>query len=227
MLRAALFDIDGTLVDTVDMHAEAWRRALLKWGKDVPFEEVRGQIGKGGDQLLKVFLSKAEIERHGDELEAYRGDLYQREYLPKARCFPKVRELFERLRADGVRIALASSCKEEELEVYLSLCKIEDLVEEATTGDDAERTKPHPDIFEVALSGLGDVEPADALAIGDSPYDAIAAGKMGVRTIGVLCGGFPATELLSAGCRAVFGSPADLLERYDEWATPPGARGAA
>ena len=228
MIRAALFDIDGTLVDTVDLHAEAWQKSFAQWGKEVAFEDVRSQIGKGGDQLLPAFFSKEEIARFGDELSEWRAKLYQREYLPRAQAFPRVRELFERLRGDGARIALASSCKEEELDTYKALCRIEDLVHEATTGDDAERTKPHPDIFEVALAGLGDVEVRDALVIGDSPYDAIAAGKLGLRTIGVLCGGFPLADLLEAGCVAVYGSPADLLARYREWTGKTGrGRGAA
>lgn len=228
MIRAVLFDIDGTLVDTVDLHAEAWQKAMARWGKEVEFADVRSQIGKGGDQLLPAFFSKQELERFGEKLEAWRSELYLREYLPRAQCFPKVRELFERLRDDGVRLALASSCKEQELDTYKSLCRIEDLVEEATTSADAERTKPHPDIFEAALEGLDGVRAHEALVIGDSPYDAIAADKIGLRTIGVLCGGFPLAELLEAGCVAIYGSPADLLARYTEWtAKKRSDRGAA
>lgn len=218
MLKAVLFDIDGTLVDTVDMHAETWRRAFSHFGKEVAFEDVRSQIGKGGDQLMPVFMSKAEVEESGKDLEKWRADLYLREYLPRAKAFPKVRELFERLRADGVRLALASSCKEKELQTYKALCRIEDLIEEATTSEDAERTKPHPDVFEAALAGLGNVSTHEVLVVGDSPYDAMAARKIEIEAVGVLCGGFPAAELTEAGYRAVYGAPADLLERYDEWA---------
>ncbi len=220
VLSAVLFDIDGTLVDTVDMHAEAWQRAFAEFGKQVAFADVRSQIGKGGDQLLPVFLTEAEREGFGERLEKWRADLYLREYLPRAQAFPKVRELFERLRADGVKLALASSCKEQELDTYKALCRIEDLIEEATTSKDAERTKPHPDVFEAALEGLGEVPARDVLVVGDSPYDAMAAKKIHLGAIGVLCGGFPASELLEAGYRAVYGAPADLLERYDEWARP-------
>jgi HAD superfamily hydrolase (TIGR01549 family) len=220
VLRAVLFDIDGTLVDTVDMHAEAWQRAFAHFGKEVAFADVRGQIGKGGDQLMPVFLTKAEVDELGEKLEKWRGDLYLREYLPRAQAFPKVRELFERLRGDGVKLALASSCKEQELDTYKALCRIEDLIEEATTSEDAERTKPHPDVFEAALAGLGKVPARDVLVVGDSPYDAMAAKKIDLGAIGVLCGGFPAAELLKSGYTAVYGAPADLLERYEEWAKP-------
>src|SRR2546421_12732086 len=121
MIRAIIFDIDGTLVDSVDLHARAWAAAFEHFGKKIPFEEVHHQIGKGGDQLMPVFFSKEELDEFGEELEKYRGDLYKREYLPRARPFPQVRELFERIRDDGKRIALASSAKEEELKVYKKL----------------------------------------------------------------------------------------------------------
>src|SRR5919202_6787069 len=128
MLKAVIFDIDGTLVDSVDLHAKAWQEAFRHFGREVPYEQVRHQIGKGGDQLMPVFFSKEELERFGEELEKFRGDLYKREYLPRVRAFPKVRELFERVKADGKRIALASSAKEEELKVYKKIAQIEDLV---------------------------------------------------------------------------------------------------
>src|SRR5215210_7871 len=114
MIKAVIFDIDGTLVDSVDLHAQAWKEAFKHFGRDVPFEQVRHQIGKGGDQLMPVFFSKEELERFGDEMEEYRGEIYKRDYLPRVRAFPEVRELFQRIRQDGKRIALASSAKEEE-----------------------------------------------------------------------------------------------------------------
>ena len=216
MIKAILFDVDGTLVDTVDLHASAWQEAFRRFGKDVPFDEIRGQIGKGGDQLIPVFFTRKEVARFGEDLESFRSKLYQRKYLPTATAFPRVRDLFERLLEDGIRIALASSCKEEELETYEALAHIEDLVEVATTAEDAERTKPHADIFQAALEKLGDVAPHEALVVGDSPYDATAADKLGLVTIGLLCGGFQMSELVDAGCIAIYGSPADLLTRYAE-----------
>src|SRR5262249_16644609 len=136
-------------------------------------------------------------------------------YLPKVRPFPKVRELFERLLADGKRIALASSAKAEELEKYKEIAGIADLIHAETSSDGAERSKPHPDIFEAALARLKDIPPAEVVVVGDTPYDAQAAGKIGLRTVGVLCGGFPETELREAGCLAIYRDPADLLAHYD------------
>ena len=107
MLRAAVFDVDGTLVDTVDLHARAWQDAFRKWGKDVDFVEVRSQIGKGGDQILPMFFSPEEIRSFGKEMSEWRGEHFKSVYLPQAKSFPKTRELFSALRDSGVKLALA------------------------------------------------------------------------------------------------------------------------
>jgi len=215
--QAVLFDVDGTLIDSVDLHARAWQDAFAHFGKRITFEEVRAQIGKGGDQLMPVFLSQDELARIGRELERYRAELYQREYLKRVRPSPGVRELFEELLRRGVRIALASSAKSEELELYKKLCRIDDLVQAETSADDAERSKPHPDIFQAALKRLGkDVELRRTFVVGDSPWDAIAAHRLGVRAIGVLCGGFAEADLRRAGCIAIYRDPEDLRMRLDQ-----------
>ena len=216
MITAVIFDIDGTLVDSVDLHAEAWQVALERFGKKVSFPEVRRQIGKGGDQLLPVFLSAREMEKFGDELEQYRSKLFKKEYLARVTAFPGVRQLFERIRQDQKRIALASSAKGDELKTYKTIAGIDDLIEAETSSDDAERSKPYPDIFEAALAELGDVAPDRILVIGDTPYDAQAAGKANLRTVGLMCGGWNEEELRQAGCIAIYRDPADLLSRYDD-----------
>jgi HAD superfamily hydrolase (TIGR01509 family) len=216
VLKAVIFDIDGTLVDSVDFHAKSWQEAFRRFGREVPFEEVRHQIGKGGDQLMPVFFSREELDAIGKPMEEARGEIYKGQYLPRVRAFPRVRALFERLKADGKRIVLASSAKQDELEAYKKLAEIEDLVEGETSKDDVERSKPHPDIFQGALGKLDGVEPGEAIVVGDTPYDAEAAAKAGLRTIGVLCGGFPEAELRAAGCGAIYRDPADLLAHYDE-----------
>src|ERR1700761_6320739 len=151
MITAAIFDVDGTLVDSVDVHARAWVEAFEEFGRQIPFEEMRHEIGKGADQLVPDFLSAEEIERFGKALEKERTLIFQARYLSKIRSFPKTRELFQRIRADGKRIALASSAKEDELQVYKDAANISDLIEEATAKEDAAHSKPHPDIFEAAL----------------------------------------------------------------------------
>jgi len=214
-IRAAIFDVDGTLIDSNDLHIEAWREAFRRYGKDLGYDEIHAQMGKGGDQLMPVFLSRHEIDKFGEDLEHMRGDLFIRNYLPRAQPFPGVRALFERLSADGIRIALASSAKEEELLHHMKTLKIEDLLEGATSADDAEHSKPSPDIFVAALGRLKGVSSEEAIVVGDTPYDAEAAAKAGMRTVGVLSGGFSAERLRRQGVIAVYGDIEDLLKRYD------------
>lgn len=216
MLRAAIFDVDGTLVDSVDLHAKCWQEAFARFGFQLPFQKIRSQIGKGGDQLLPYFLKPQELEEHGEALDGLRSELFREEYLEQVKPFPKVRELFERIRADGRRIALASSGKAEEIEHYVKLCNIDDVVDIRTTSDDSEKSKPHPDIFQAAMDKLGIEAPREAVVIGDSPFDAEAAGRVSIPTIAVLCGGFSTDDLKKAGARWFFKHPAELLARYDE-----------
>jgi HAD superfamily hydrolase (TIGR01549 family) len=216
MIKAVIFDIDGTLVDSVDLHAQAWKEAFKHFGKDIPYQQVRHQIGKGGDQLMPVFFSREELEAFGEEMEEYRGKLFKRDYLPRVRAFPMVRDLFLKIKGDGKRLLLASSAKEEELAAYKKIAHIEDLIEGETSADDADKSKPHPDIFKAALDQLEDTSADEAIVIGDTPYDAEAASKLRLRTIGVRCGGFPDQELLAAGAIAIYDGPEDLLARYDE-----------
>ncbi|HWB61636.1 MAG TPA: HAD family hydrolase [Chthoniobacteraceae bacterium] len=213
--KAVLFDVDGTLVDSVDYHAEAWQHTLEHFGYPQPFEAVRAQIGKGGDQLLPVFLPKDEIEKHGKEIEKYRRTLFQQYFFHRVRPFPGVRPLFERLMGDGWVPALASSAKEDELHRYKEICRISDLLKTETTSEDVEQSKPHPDIFRAAMKRLGNVRPRDCVVIGDSPYDAQAARKAKIRAVGFLCGGFEEEKLRAAGCEEIYKHPADLLEQYE------------
>jgi HAD superfamily hydrolase (TIGR01549 family) len=215
MPTSIIFDIDGTLVDSVDLHAEAWREAFRHFGFDIPFARVWEQIGKGSDQLIPALLPADAVKDKGKEIDKYRGKLFKRDYLPRVRAFPKVRELFERIWEDGKRIALASSAKEDELDTYIRLANVGDLIEAATSSGDAEKSKPHPDIFNAALDRLGKPDPADVVVVGDTPYDSEAAAKAGMRTVGVLGGGWPAETLRSVGCVAVYAGPADLLRNYD------------
>jgi HAD superfamily hydrolase (TIGR01509 family) len=222
MARAIIFDVDGTLVDTVDLHAASWAETLRRYGRAVTHDEVRRQIGKGGDQLMPVFLPKEVVERQGEEIEAARKDLFMREYIGQARAFPGVADLFRRIRAAGQRIVLASSAKGDELERYKEIAGIADLVDAATSADDAERSKPHPDIFQAALGRLAPIGAAEAVVVGDTPWDAEAAGKAGLRCVGVLCGGFPAEDLRAAGCIALYRDPAELLAEYERSPLAPG-----
>jgi HAD superfamily hydrolase (TIGR01549 family) len=215
MVRAVVFDIDGTLVDSVALHAEAWRLAFEHFGVHVTQHDVAKQIGKGGDQLMPVFLSREQLERFGEELTAYRAQLWKTQFLSRVRAFSGVRALATRLRDSGTKVVLASSAHGDEIETYKRVADIADLVESQTSADDADRSKPHPDIFVAALEKAG-ISARDAVVVGDSPYDAEAAAKIGLRTIGVLSGGFGEGELRAAGCAALYRDVADLLEHFDE-----------
>src|ERR1700761_4756359 len=166
---------------------------MVKFIHDVTLEQVRSQIGKGGDKLIPVFLSADEQRYHGKELEEWRGRRFKTHYLPLVRPFSAVPDLLRRLRHAGLRIAVASSAKRDELDNYLEIGDIGDMVDATTSSEDADESKPAPDVFEIILKKLR-IPGADAVAIGDTPYDAIAAGKAGGAAVCGLCGGFPGTR---------------------------------
>ena len=214
MVEAILCDIDGTLVDSNHLHAKAWQDAFAAMGIDISFEEALSQIGKGGDQLVPVFVPEYKIEAVQEPLEAYRKFVFQTDYLHEVKPFPKVREFLLYLKDAGIRLSLASSASKEDLKTYKKIANMDDLIEESSSSDDAKRSKPHPDIFSATLEKLG-VPAEKAIALGDTPYDAQAAGKCGLRTIGLTCGGWAAEELKKAGCVEVYRDVADLLEHFD------------
>ncbi|MGV2828481.1 HAD family hydrolase [Myxosarcina sp. GI1(2024)] len=216
MIKAIIFDLDGTLVDSVDLHAQAWVEAFKQYGYDFSFETLRQQIGKGSEYIIGELLSQSEYEKFYDDISSYRKQYYQEHLLARVRPFPKVRELFEKIEEDGKRIVLASSARQETIEHYKQILKIEDLIESATSTDDVDKSKPEPDIFIAALSKLDGIDKSEVIVVGDSPYDAIAAAKVPLRTIGVLCGGFSEKELTEAGCFAIYRDPADMLSKYSQ-----------
>lgn len=215
-IEAVLFDIDGTLLDSVDLHAQAWVEAFEHFGYVFAFDRVRSQIGKGGDELLPEFLTPEDVTKKSAEIKEFRGSLFKSKYLHQVKPFPRVRELFERVLAEGQKTALASSAKGDELKTFEQIANIQDLVQVETSSSDAKRSKPHPDIFEAALERLGGISPENAVVVGDSPHDAEAASRAGIKTVGVLCGGFAEKDLRQAGCIAIFAGPDDLLRHYAE-----------
>ncbi|MDB5641535.1 MAG: family hydrolase [Hyphomicrobiales bacterium] len=214
MPKAVLFDVDGTLIDSNEAHTDAWVDAFNHFQLDVRREDIRRRMGMGGDQLLKALFSSDEIADCGDELRHYRAKLFARDYQPRCSAFPEVRALFERIKEDGKTIILGSSATQDELDKNMELAGISDLVDFAVSADDAERSKPYPDIFAAALKKAEPLTPADTVVVGDTPYDAQAAQKIGLATIGLLCGGFSENELRSAGCCAIYKDPEHLLREY-------------
>lgn len=214
-IRGALFDVDGTLIDSVDEHAGAWRDAFRDFGKKVTKTEVRSQVGKGSDQFLPVFLSRAEIRTFGEKLVKRRKKIYTTTYFPKVRPFPKVRQLMQKIKSAGIDVVLASSAEKDELRKYVKLAKIEDLIHASTSSDDADKSKPHPDIFEAALRKLRRLKKEEVIVVGDSPFDCIAAKRAGLKSIGVLSGGFRIAQLKHAGATEIYKDPADLLKKFN------------
>ena len=214
MIEAVLCDIDGTLVDSNWLHAWAWKDAFAQIDIDVSLEDVRRQIGKGGDELIPVFVPWWKREAVEQPLKRYRELVFRQNFLGQVRPFPHVRELLQRMKEAGIKVSLASSAHQEDLEDYKRIANIDDLVEKSSSADDANRSKPHPDIFQATLKKLG-VEAKNALALGDTPYDAEAAGKAKVWTVGVTSGGWTKSELLAAGCIEVYQDVAELLNNFE------------
>jgi HAD superfamily hydrolase (TIGR01509 family) len=213
MISAVIFDLDGTLVDSNDLHVDAWDETFRHFGKEFPRARLHQHIGKGGDKYLPEFLTESELRSIGAELEQFRADVFKRNYLARVRPFPKVRELLQRIREEGKRIALASSGNENEIEHYIKLAEIGELVEAQTTKTDVSNSKPSPDVFRRALALLH-LQPSEAIVVGDTPYDVQAAKKIDLPTVGLLCGGFSEDDLRASGAIAIFKDPADLLVHY-------------
>lgn len=216
MIKNVILDVDGTLVDSNRQHAEAWQKAFAEYGKEIEFDQLLTQIGKGGDQLMPEFLSPAEMAKFSEELEEFRNELFEKKYLPQLEPFPKVRELVQKIKENGGRAVLASSSTAEQVAEYKKLLNIEDLLDEETSSDDADASKPEPDIFLAALEKIGNPAKEDSIVVGDTPYDAISAKKAGLKIIGVTCGGWSEADLREAGCLEVYANPADLLEKFDD-----------
>ena len=190
-----IFDVDGTLVDSNDLHAQCWIEAFAHFGKRFDYDVVRHQIGKGGDLLVPDLLSAREMRAVGEKVKEYRTKLYKETYLPKVKPFPGVRALFEMLRGRGIRLVLASSANPDEVQYYTQLLGVEDLLEGSTSKEDAEHSKPSPEIFEAALERIG-TDAARTLAVGDTPWDVTAAHRIPLAIAAVLSGGFE-RELLT------------------------------
>ena len=216
MIKAVIFDIDGTLIDSVEGHAQAWDEALREHGFTPGLDAVRRQIGKGADQLLPRFLSPGEVEQFGAAIEERALALFKTRHLDCVRAFPRVRDLFEQLQSDGVRRVLASSGKPADVDQAQVIANIEGLVDAMVTSDDVTRSKPSPDIVQVALGKLAPISAGECVFVGDTPWDAQAARRAGVTALGIGNPIFSDAELLEAGCRRVFGSIADLRHNYDQ-----------
>jgi len=209
---AVILDVDGTLVDSNDAHAHAWVEAFAEHGIAVPFEKVRRAIGMGGDKLMPFVAGISEDSDQGERIGERRGAIFRKTYLPAIRPFPRVRELLERFRADELTLAVASSAKDDELTALLEVAGVADLLPARTSSDDADRSKPDPDIVHAALA-QAKCEKDRTIMLGDTPYDLEAASRAGIAFVGLECGGWSRDDF--RGAVEVYASPAHLLERYE------------
>ena len=209
---AVILDVDGTLVDSNDAHAHAWVEAFAEHGIAVAFDNVRRSIGMGGDKLMPKVSGMEEDSALGTEISSRRGEIFKTRYLDAIQPFPRTRELIQRLLADGFVLAVASSAQEDELGPLLERAGVADLLPRRTSSDDAENSKPDPDIVVAAMRQTG-CEPARTIMLGDTAYDVAAARRAGIEIVALECGGWTREAL--AGAVEVFKDPADLLVHYE------------
>jgi HAD superfamily hydrolase (TIGR01509 family) len=212
-LRAVLFDVDGTLVDSNDAHAHAWVRAFAEAGIDVSFDAVRRGIGMGGDKLMPRVSGLTEDSDKGQKIAARRKEIFKQDWLPRLAALPRAADLVAAVKERGLVAVAASSAKKEELEPLLKIAGAHSLMDGATSSDDAEESKPDPDIVQAALARAR-ATADEAVMIGDTPYDIEAARRAGVRTIAFRSGGWGDADL--AGAIAIYDGPWDLLDKLEE-----------
>ena len=211
-IRAALFDIDGTLIDSNYLHVDAWSRAFEELGWEVPAWRIHRSIGMDGNRLVETLLEDADASTRKRATE-----LHSKLYLPltsRLRAFDGARNLLRELTRRGLTVVLATSATQPELERLRAVLDVEDAVDVVTSSEDVETAKPSPDIVNVAVERAG-VGPEEAVMIGDTVWDITAAERAGVACIALLTGGVSVHELRDAGAAAVYTDPLELLRGLD------------
>src|SRR5690242_13447045 len=210
--RVVLLDIDGTLIDSNDAHARAWVESLAEYGYVVSFERLRPLIGKGGDKILPELVGLDPESPEAQRMSETRGEIFRSRELPHLRATAGARDLLLRFRADGYELSVATSAKADDVRATLEQALVADLIQTTTSSDDAEHSKPDPDIVRAALRQSG--RPAShAVMLGDTPYDIEAATRARVRIVALRCGGWWSDKALR-GAVAIYDDPAALLASY-------------
>jgi HAD superfamily hydrolase (TIGR01509 family) len=207
MTRGVLFDVDGTLVDTNYLHVVAWADAFRSRGHRVVMSDIHPLIGQGSDRLVESLLGEADAS-----LADLHSDIYGAR-LPDVQPLPGAADLLRRTKAEGLRVVLATSAASDEADMLCKILGVADIVDTLTTNDDADSSKPAPDIVEAALSAAG-LKADDCVFVGDSVWDVQAAQRAGMDCVCVLTGGVPDAVLRSAGAIAVYPGAAALLEDF-------------
>jgi HAD superfamily hydrolase (TIGR01509 family) len=212
--RVVLLDIDGTLIASNDAHARAWVASLAEFGYAVSFERVRPLIGKGGDKILPELVGLDPDSPEAKRMSEVRGEMFRTRELPHLTATRGARDLLLRLKADGYELSVATSAKADDVKATLEQAGVADLIETATSSDDAERSKPDPDIVRAALQ-RSRCPASHAVMLGDTPYDIEAATRARVRVVALRCGGYWSDKALH-GAEDIYDDPAALLARYDD-----------
>lgn len=207
-----VLDVDGTLVDSVYAHVQAWAHAFHAIGADVPTWRVHRAIGMGGDRLVAEVAGQRVEDALGDEVRTLHGEYYE-SLFPLVRALPGADDLLALLRKSGYTVVLATSGSPGEIDRALDLLTASDVASALVTSSEVPESKPAADLVEAALERAGSRR---AVMVGDSVWDVGAARRVGLPTIGLRCGGFSEAELLDAGATAVFDDPEDLVRRFDE-----------
>jgi phosphoglycolate phosphatase-like HAD superfamily hydrolase len=210
MIRGALLDIDGTLLDSNDAHAASFADALAEQGRQVSPTQLKSLIGMGGDNLLPA-LGIDPSSKVGKTVSRRKQEIFGARYLPRLHPFPATRDLLDHMKARGLALVVATSAKGDELQALLRATGVEDLIDAQSTSSDARKSKPAPDIVEAAIA-RSQLPRAELMMLGDTPYDVEAGTRAGVPVVGVLAGGWPASELF--GAVAIYQDAADLLANY-------------
>lgn len=211
-IKAALLDVDGTLIDSNEAHAQTWWATLTQFGHRVTMARVRELIGKGADKLLPEAAGIEKESRAGKELTHYRSTLFRVRCVPHLKAFPGARGFLEALGKRRIRPVVATSAAKDELNAVLKATGLSDLLPRATSASDAPRSKPDPDIIKSALR-IAECDPSEAVMLGDSPYDVEAALRAGVRIVGVRSGNWSDDDL--SGAETIYDDVQDLLNHLD------------
>jgi HAD superfamily hydrolase (TIGR01509 family) len=207
-----IFDVEGTLIDCVPHVLESWQITLAEAGHSVLRSDLQRCSGMDGNDMLNRLLPHVDKSGKKQLLKA-QGERYRRTYISRAKPFSGVRDLIRRLKDRQYVLGIATTCKGDELKAYDQHMGVLGFIDAVACGDDASKGKPHPDLFHDVLKKLDVTKPRQALAVGDTPYDALGAKPLGLRVVGVLTGGFSSEDLNAAGCDVVLNEVKDL-EQY-------------
>ncbi|MBS2029982.1 MAG: HAD family hydrolase [Deltaproteobacteria bacterium] len=224
MVDAVIFDVDGTLVDSLDLLAQAWGEALARVGRLVSLHAIRARLAEEGVEPAAAFLDAPEHARLAAHLEALRAEHFRREGLSRVQPFPRVRPLFQALAARGVRRALASPGRRDELEHHVRLCNLTGLVDAQVAQPEHGARGGEGEHFRAALDHLGGLSPERVAVATGALGDVAAAHRAGLRCVGFTCGGASEEALRNAGADAVYSGPGDLLDHLETSPLVDGAR---